>query len=135
MQFGYTFSTDNQYETAKTQQFGTYRLNAVIMLTALFITFFLTACSGSKSAAKNPASNTGSVTTTQKKDSPSTAVTVELSVAFGEGYVGLPSDNKITVAKGSNWAGVKTSVIKALTFEPGYEASSWMLVSGQEAKP
>ena len=135
MQFGHTFSTDNQYETAKTQQFGTYRLNAVIMLTALFITFFLTACSGSKSAAKNPASNTDSVTATQKKDSPSTAVTVELSVAFGAGYVGLPSDNKITVAKGSNWAGVKTSVIKALTFEPGYEASAWMLVSGQEAKP
>lgn len=139
MQLAHAFSpADRRGQTTiphpRTDRFGL----PVLISAVLAVILLFTACSGSKDGTKTPASDASTVSTSKKKDGTrSQSVIVALSVDFGAGYVTLPPDNKVEAAKGSSWGSVKTSIIKNLIFEDGYEAGSWMLVSGQnaDAKP
>lgn len=139
MQLAHAFSPADQRGQTTIPHPRTDRFGLPVLISAVLAVILLfTACSGSKDGTKTAASDPSTVSPSKKKDGTRTqSVIVALSVDFGAGYVTLPQDNKVEAAKGSSWGSVKTSIIKNLIFEDGYEAGSWMLLSGQnaDAKP
>ena len=91
MQLAHVFSAKGRQNPAAQKQFGTYRLSAVIMLSALFITFFLTACSGSKEGSKASAADTD----IEKRQTEAADISDTYAFTENDSLTAVPKDNRV----------------------------------------